>query len=73
MEAFSYEAGPELTALLRRYYTGEAELWPQIQALVDADLRARSLPVAPRHLRFRLTSTGYLVIIEDAGNYLIQG
>jgi hypothetical protein len=65
----SWPADAELAALLRRYYRGEAGLWGAIQAMVDAELRARGLPAAPRHLRFRATETGYLVIVEGAEGY----
>jgi transposase InsO family protein len=61
-----WEADADLAALLRRYYRGEAGLWGDIQARVHADLRRQGLPVAPRHMRFRATDAGYLVIIEDA-------
>ncbi|MBX0326834.1 hypothetical protein K2Z83_03945 [Oscillochloris sp. ZM17-4] len=67
--AIEWEAGAELTALLRRYYRGEAALWGEIQAIVHADLLRQGLPLAPRHLRFRASETGYMVIVEDAEGY----
>ncbi|MEI7771396.1 MAG: hypothetical protein WCI67_15505 [Chloroflexales bacterium] len=68
--AITWDAGTELASLLRRYYRGEAGLWGDIQAMVHADLRRRGLPVAPRHMRFRATEAGYLVIIENAEGYM---
>jgi hypothetical protein len=65
-----WQADPTLTALLRRYYQGEAELWPAIQAHVHGELNARKQPLGPRHLRFRRTAQGYEVIIEPAEAYL---
>jgi hypothetical protein len=65
----SWQADANLVGLLRRYYQGEAALWDAIQAAVHAELRARGLQVAPRHLRFRPTATGYMVILEDAEAY----
>lgn len=67
-ERISWAAGEELAGLLRRYYQGEAGLWPAIQALVHAELRARGAPVGPRHISFRRTEAGYQVIAEDAGD-----
>ncbi len=61
-----WAAGQELTALLRRYYAGEAEHWPAIQALVHAELRAYDQTIGPRHVRFRRTECGYLVIVDAA-------
>jgi hypothetical protein len=67
----SWAADAELVTLLRRYYRGEAGLWPAILSRVHATLRARELPVAPRHVRFRLTDAGYDVIVEGAEDYLV--
>lgn len=66
-----WPADAELVALLRRYYQGEAGLWPAIQGLVHTTLRERGLPLAPRHLRFRRTDEGYEVIVEGADEYLV--
>lgn len=68
-ERHCWPADDELTALLRRYYEGEAGLWPTIQARVHAELQARKLASAPRHLRFRRTDAGYEVIVESAEGY----
>lgn len=65
-----WEADPALSALLRRYYQGEAALWTEIQAHVHGELAARQQPLGPRHLRFRRTTQGYEVIIEPADAYL---
>jgi hypothetical protein len=65
-----WEADPTLSALLQRYYQGEAALWPEIQAHVHSELAARKQPLGPRHLRFRRTVQGYEVIIEPADAYL---
>lgn len=64
-----WHADAALADLLRRYYRGEGNLWSAIQSAVDAELRHRGLPLAPRHLRFRATGDSYLVIIEDADAY----
>jgi hypothetical protein len=65
-----WEADTELSSLLYRYYRGEAGLWGNIQAMVHIELRRQGLPVAPRHMRFRASETGYQVIIEDAEGYV---
>ncbi len=69
-QVLRWPANAELTALLQRYYQGEAGLWPAIQDQVYAELQARGLPLAPRHMRFRRTGEGYEVILEDAEAYL---
>lgn len=68
-ERVAWEAGPDLADLLRRYYQGEAGLWPDIQASVHDELHRRGLPVAPRHMRFRRAGEGYEVIVEGAEGY----
>jgi hypothetical protein len=70
-ERITWPADEELVALLRRYYQGEAGLWPDIQDCVHRELRSRGLPVAARHLRFRRTDDGYTVIVEAADDYLV--
>jgi hypothetical protein len=67
----SWAADAELVTLLRRYYQGEAGLWPAIMSRVHETLRAREAPVAPRHVRFRRTDAGYDVIVEGAEDYLV--
>jgi hypothetical protein len=68
-QTYQWEADAELAGLIRRYYRGEAGLWADIQARVHAEIERQGLPVAPRHLRFRATETGYLVILEGAEGY----
>jgi hypothetical protein len=64
-----WKADPDLTSLLRRYYQGEAVLWPEIQAHLAMKLRAQGLPIAPRHVRFQRVADGYVVIVEEAEGY----
>ncbi|NTV63741.1 MAG: hypothetical protein HGA65_09425 [Oscillochloris sp.] len=68
-QRYQWEADAELAGLIRRYYRGEAGLWAAIQARVHADIERQGLPVSPRHLRFRATEIGYLVILEGAEGY----
>jgi hypothetical protein len=68
-----WQADAELVALLRSYYGGNAELWGAIQKLVHAELRARGLSLAPRHVRFRPEGAGYAVILDDAEAYSAGG
>lgn len=68
-----WAADEELTTLLRRYYQGEAGLWPEIREQVQAEARRRGAPHTPQHMRFRLTTAGYDVIIEDASAWLRDG
>ncbi len=68
-ERIRWAADDELVALLRRYYQGEAGLWPAIQARVHDEVRARGLAIGPRHVRFRRTDAGYEVILEGAEGY----
>lgn len=68
-ERISWPAGEQLAELLRRYYQGEAGLWPAIQAHVHAELLGRGEPVGPRHIRFRRTDAGYQVIVEGAEDH----
>jgi hypothetical protein len=60
----------ELVALVRRYYRGEAALWPTICAQIENQLRQQSATVGAYHLRFQLRpDDGYDVIVEDASDY----
>jgi hypothetical protein len=68
-DRITWPAPAELAELLRRYYRGEAEQWPAIQALVHAELRERGLPVGPRHISFRRGDAGYTVIVEGADDH----
>lgn len=72
-DRMSWQADAELVALLRRYYQGEAGLWPAILSRIDQTLRSRAVAVAPRHVRFRRTDAGYDVIVEGADDYLVAG
>jgi hypothetical protein len=66
-----WEADAALNELIARYYAGEAGLWAAIRAAVDAELRRRGLPSAPRHIRLRRLAAGaYEVIVEDAERWL---
>lgn len=65
-----WDADEELSALIARYYRGEAGLWEEIRARVHAELVRRGMPAAPRHIRLRrLEAGGYEVIVEDAAAY----
>ncbi|MCU0491761.1 MAG: hypothetical protein MUD01_09250 [Chloroflexaceae bacterium] len=65
-----WQADDELSALLQCYYSGEAGLWDTIHRMVDEELRQRKLPTSAYHIRFRETSSGFDVIIEDARDYV---
>ncbi|WP_322496706.1 hypothetical protein [Chloroflexus sp.] len=67
MDALTWPADDELCALLRRYYQGDAGLWPEIIARVEHELRTRQLPLLPRHVRFRRIGNGYVVVVTPAG------
>lgn len=68
-----WEADEALSALIARYYGGEAGLWEEIRRAVDAELRRRGLAVTPRHMRLRrLAAGGYEVLLEDAADYANQ-
>ncbi|MFN3373141.1 MAG: hypothetical protein ACK44M_06195 [Chloroflexus sp.] len=67
MDALTWPADDELCALLRRYYQGDAGLWPEILARVEQELRLRQLPPLPRHVRFRCIGDGYVVVITPMG------
>ena len=64
-------ADDELNELLRRYYRGEAGLWPAIRDYVAAELRRRGVEGAS-HIRFRRRESGYEVIVEDASGYEVE-
>lgn len=64
-------ADERLNELLRRYYGGEAGLWPAIRDSVAAELRRRGVEGA-RHIRFRRLETEYEVIVEDATGYEVE-
>ncbi|MEF3273429.1 MAG: hypothetical protein K6356_03375 [Chloroflexus sp.] len=66
MDTISWPADDRLCDLLRRYYQGEAGLWPEILRCIERELQVRQLPPAPRHARFRRTGNGYIVEISPA-------
>jgi hypothetical protein len=68
-----WDADQALNELIARYYAGEAGLWDQIRAAVDAELRRRGLAVTPRHIRLRRRAGGgYAVLLEDAEGYAAE-
>ncbi|WP_031460871.1 hypothetical protein [Chloroflexus sp. MS-G] len=71
MDTLIWPANDQLCTLLRRYYCGEAGLWAEILACVDQELMRRQLPVAPRHVRFRRTTDGYLVEVRSAEGFQV--
>ncbi len=71
MDSLTWPANDQLCALLRRYYCGEAGLWAEILACVEQELQTRQLPVAPRHVRFRRTTDGYLVEVRSAEGFQV--
>lgn len=65
-----WDADEALSALIARYYAGEAGLWEVIRAEIHAELGRRGMPAAPRHIRLRkLAAGGYEVVVEDAEGY----
>ncbi len=72
MTDIRWRADAVLTDLLRRYYRGEAGLWPLIRQHVDDYLHQQQVTIGAYHVRFRLTEHhDYLVIVEDATGYEI--
>jgi hypothetical protein len=62
-----WPADSELAELIHRYYSGEAGLWDQIRARVDAELRERKVERGAYHIRLRRRDDdGYDVQIDDA-------
>ncbi len=66
---YEWLADDELTVRIRRYYSGEAGLWPEICACIDAELRRRGIHSGAYHIRLMRTESGYLVRIYDASEY----
>jgi hypothetical protein len=65
-----WTADESLSALIRRYYAGEAGLWETIRRHVDDELRRRQLDQSRYHLRLRTRDDGaYDILIEDAGQF----
>jgi hypothetical protein len=68
-----WQADVALNSLIRRYYTGEGDLWETIRRRVDDELRLRQIEHGHYHVRFRRCSdTGYDVLIEDASSFAID-
>lgn len=67
---FRWRADPALSALIQRYYAGEAGLWKEIQAQIDQLLRDHGQDVGAFHIRLRRTSDGYEIQIDDASSYV---
>jgi hypothetical protein len=65
-----WTADEALSALIRRYYAGEAGLWETIRGRVDDELRRRQLDHGRYHMRLRARGDGtYDILIEDAGEF----
>ena len=64
-----WNADAALVELIRRYYAGEAGLWADIRAQIDAELRARGISIGAYHIRLRRNDEGYGILIEDAAAY----
>jgi hypothetical protein len=64
-----WAADEELNDLIRRYYTGQAELWEAIRRRIDDELRSRRIVGGAYHIRLRRRDDGYDVLIDDASAY----
>lgn len=72
-QQLAWQADPELAALIRRYYSGEAGLWGAITQAVDAELRRRGIDAGHYHLRLRRRDDeGYDVIMTAAPGYGVE-
>ncbi|HEU5015561.1 MAG TPA: hypothetical protein VFT66_23770 [Roseiflexaceae bacterium] len=68
-----WQADEMLNDLIRRYYHGEAALWSEIQARVDAELRQRQAEGRGFHMRLlRRADGGYDVLVEPADAYVTE-
>ncbi len=67
-----WRADDDLAELIRRYYAGEAGLWPAIRSRIDAELRARGIRSGAYHIRLRAADGGYEIRIEDAAEYAAE-
>ncbi len=66
-----WQADEALNDLIRRYYHGEAALWAEIQAHVDAELRQQQAEGRGYHMRrLRRADGGYDVLVEPADAYV---
>lgn len=69
----SWLADDVLSALIRRYYQGEAALWPQIRDQIDAELRERAVDFGSYHIRLRIAPDDrYRIMIDSADDYRIN-
>jgi len=68
-----WPADEPLNQLIRRYYSGEMNLWESIRRQVDAELRRQQLDRGCYHMRLLgRRDGGYDVLIEDANDYAIE-
>jgi hypothetical protein len=68
-----WQADPALAALIKRYYTGEMNLWETIRRRVDDELRRQQIDRGTYHLRLLGRGDGaYDILIEDAADYAIE-
>lgn len=66
-----FQADATLSALIRRYYRGEAALWAEIRARVEQELHQRALGGRGYHMRLlRRADDSYDVLIESADAYV---
>ena len=66
-----WQANDTLNDLIRRYYRGEAALWPEIQAHVDVELRQRQAEGRGFHMQLLRRADGcYDVLVEPADAYV---
>jgi hypothetical protein len=64
-----WQADAELELLIRRYYAGEASLWPQICQVIEAALAQQQCEPGAYHIRLKCVAEGYRVRIEAADAY----
>ena len=68
-----WQADAALADLIKRYYTGEMDLWETIRRRVDDELRRQQIDRGTYHLRLLGRGGGvYDVLIEDASDYAIE-
>jgi hypothetical protein len=67
-----WQADADLEQLIRRYYAGEARIWPQICAVVEATLAQQQCEVGAYHIRLKRIAEGYRVRVEVADGYANQ-
>jgi hypothetical protein len=64
-------AEPALSALIRRYYEGDAALWIAIQQAVDVELRRRGVRSGAYHLRLLRRGEGYEISVTPADEWAV--